>query len=50
MPAGFTPGGLPVGIQLVGRTWDDVRVFRAALAYEKAVGGWYATKKDRPRL
>jgi len=34
----------------VGRTWDDVTVFRAALAYEKAVGGWYATKKARPRL
>ena len=27
------------------------RVFRAALAYEKAVGGWYAAQgNDRPRL
>jgi len=41
---------VPTGIQLVGRTWDDEKVFRAALAYEKAVGGWYGSKKDRPRL
>ena len=50
VPSGHAETGVPTGIQLVGRTWDDVKVFRAALAYEMAVGGWYATKKARPRL
>lgn len=50
LPSGRAETGVPTGIQLVGRTFDDVTVFRAALAYEKAVGGWYATKKARPRL
>ncbi|WP_374333947.1 amidase [Aestuariivirga sp.] len=50
VPSGRNAAGVPTGIQIVGRTWDDARVFRAALAYEKAVGGWYATKKSRPAL
>lgn len=36
VPAGFTPGGLPVGLQIVGRFHDDVTVLRAALAFEAA--------------
>ncbi|MCA3555873.1 amidase [Aestuariivirga sp.] len=50
LPSGHAETGVPTGIQLVGRTWDDVTVFRAGLAYEKAVGGWYGTNKTRPRL
>ena len=38
VPSGFAANGVPTGIQIVGRTFDDARVFRAALAYEKAVG------------
>ena len=37
-------------MQIVGRTWDDARVFKAALAYEKEVGGWYTSKGKRPVL
>ena len=29
-------GGLPTGIQIVGRTYDDLSVFQAAAAYEAA--------------
>jgi hypothetical protein len=34
----------------VGPTYDDQRVFKAALAYEKAVGGWYTGPEKRPVL
>lgn len=33
-------GGLPVGMMLVGRRWDDLRVLQAAYAYEQHVGGF----------
>jgi aspartyl-tRNA(Asn)/glutamyl-tRNA(Gln) amidotransferase subunit A len=35
MPCGFTQTGLPVGLQIVGKLNDDVRVLRAARAYEQ---------------
>ena len=34
IPCGTTKGGLPVGLQLVGRLYDDATVLRAARAYE----------------
>ena len=36
VPAGFTPGGLPVGLQLVGRYRDDFGVLSVAHAFEQA--------------
>ncbi len=36
VPAGFTKDGLPVGLQIVGRRFDDVGVLRAAAAFERA--------------
>lgn len=36
VPAGKTAGGLPLGIQLVGRSWDEATVLRAGLALERA--------------
>jgi len=35
VPCGFTKDGLPVGLQIVGRRFDDVSVLRAAAGYEK---------------
>ncbi|TGD96628.1 amidase [Methylobacterium nonmethylotrophicum] len=34
VPAGFTPDGLPVGLQIAGRRFDDVGVLRLARAFE----------------
>jgi aspartyl-tRNA(Asn)/glutamyl-tRNA(Gln) amidotransferase subunit A len=36
VPAGFTPGGLPVGLQIVGRRFADLTVLQAAHAFETA--------------
>jgi amidase len=36
VPAGFTPEGLPVGIQIVGRHQQDVSVLQLAHAFEQA--------------
>jgi amidase len=38
VPAGFTPEGLPVGVQIVGRPFADATVLRAARAFERATG------------
>jgi aspartyl-tRNA(Asn)/glutamyl-tRNA(Gln) amidotransferase subunit A len=35
-PAGFTPAGLPVGLQIVGKRFDDLGVLQASAAFEKA--------------
>ena len=36
VPAGFTPEGLPVGVQLVGRFRDDLGVLGLGYAFEQA--------------
>jgi len=36
VPAGFTSTGLPVGLQIVGRSRDDLGVLRMAYAFEQA--------------
>ena len=38
VPAGFTPEGLPVGIQIVGRDNEDFAVLQLAHAFEQATG------------
>jgi len=37
LPSGVAPSGVPTGIQIVGRPFDDVRAFRAAAAFERAM-------------
>ncbi|HUG36175.1 MAG TPA: amidase [Candidatus Limnocylindrales bacterium] len=36
VPAGFTPSGLPVGLQIVGRRFADLTVLQASAAFESA--------------
>jgi len=38
VPAGFTPEGLPVGLQIVGRNQQDFAVLQLAHAFEQATG------------
>ena len=49
VPSGFASNGVPTGIQIVGRTYDDISVFRAAAAYEAAVP-WLDWTTRRPQL
>jgi len=49
VPSGRVETGVPSGIQIVGRSYDDVRVFRAAATYENA-RGWLDTAANRPSL
>lgn len=44
VPCGFTPEGLPVGVQIVGRYRDELGVLQLARAFEQATGLW----KRRP--
>lgn len=46
VPCGFTPDGLPVGMQIVGRHRDDFGVLQLAHAFEDATGFW----KRRPSV
>jgi amidase len=38
VPGGFTPEGLPVGVQIVGRNGEDFSVLQLAHAFEEAAG------------
>jgi amidase len=46
VPCGFTPEGLPVGVQIVGRHRDDFGVLQLAFAFQGATGLW----QKRPPL
>jgi Asp-tRNA(Asn)/Glu-tRNA(Gln) amidotransferase A subunit family amidase len=35
VPSGFADNGVPTGVQLVARTYDDLTAFRAAAALER---------------
>ena len=38
VPCGFSKEGLPLGLQIAGRSFDEATVYRAAYAYEQAAG------------
>ncbi|MGH6886870.1 MAG: amidase, partial [Geminicoccales bacterium] len=40
VPCGFTAGGLPIGLQIVGKAFDEAGILRIAHAYEQATG-WH---------
>ena len=46
VPCGFTPEGLPIGLQIVGRHQDDFGVLHLAHAFERQTGFW----KTRPSV
>lgn len=48
-PSGMSSNGVPTGVQLVGRTYDDETVFRAAAALE-SVQPRFRDADHRPAL
>jgi len=49
VPAGFTGQGLPFGLMLVGRPFEEERLLAAAHAYEQATP-WHAQRPAEPSL
>jgi aspartyl-tRNA(Asn)/glutamyl-tRNA(Gln) amidotransferase subunit A len=45
VPAGLNRQGLPLGLQLIGRPWEEGDLLNIAGALEKAVG--FTAKPDR---
>jgi aspartyl-tRNA(Asn)/glutamyl-tRNA(Gln) amidotransferase subunit A len=46
VPCGFSKAGLPIGLQIVGRHFEEETVLRAAYAYEQATN-W---RRERPAI
>ena len=40
VPVGHSPHGLPIGVQIVGRPWEEENVLTVAEALEKQCGAW----------
>ncbi len=40
VPCGFTPEGLPVGIQIIGKPLQELALLRMAYAFEQATDTW----------
>jgi len=42
VPSGLSADGLPLGLQVIGRAWDEATVLAVAAALERAAG--FATR------
>ena len=49
VPSGFAGNGVPTGLQIAGRPYEDVSVFRAGAAYER-LRPWLDVPERRPQL
>jgi Asp-tRNA(Asn)/Glu-tRNA(Gln) amidotransferase A subunit family amidase len=49
VPAGVTKEGLPLGVQIVGRPFEEWRVLSAARVVEEALGGWQRVPEPLPK-
>jgi aspartyl-tRNA(Asn)/glutamyl-tRNA(Gln) amidotransferase subunit A len=43
VPCGFTEGGLPIGLSLAGRDWEEATLLRSAHAYQRATD-WHTRR------
>ena len=49
VPCGFTQAGLPIGLQLIGKAFDEAVLLRVAHAYQSATG-WHRLRPDLTAL
>jgi aspartyl-tRNA(Asn)/glutamyl-tRNA(Gln) amidotransferase subunit A len=49
VPSGLSRDGVPTGLSIVGKTFDDVTVFRIAAAHEERMP-WLDMPRRRPAL
>jgi Asp-tRNA(Asn)/Glu-tRNA(Gln) amidotransferase A subunit family amidase len=49
VPSGLSRDGVPTGLSIVGKTYDDVTVFRIAAAHEERLP-WLDAPARRPAL
>ena len=47
VPSGVASNGVPTGVQIVGRTFDDVSAFRIGAALER-VRPWKSVRREVP--
>jgi len=47
VPSGFADNGVPTGLQIVGRPYEDLTVFRAGAAWER-LRPWLDAPERRP--
>ncbi|HLA50189.1 MAG TPA: amidase, partial [Thermodesulfovibrionia bacterium] len=45
IPCGFTSNNLPIGLQIIGKHFDEESIFKAAYAYEQATD-WHKRKPN----
>jgi aspartyl-tRNA(Asn)/glutamyl-tRNA(Gln) amidotransferase subunit A len=45
LPCGFTAGGLPIGLQLVGRPFDEGTLFRIGHGYQQ-LSDWHVKEPE----
>lgn len=45
LPCGFSKDNLPIGLQIISRTWNEAGVLRAGYAYQKATP-WHTQKPE----
>ncbi|MEE9156684.1 MAG: amidase family protein, partial [Gemmatimonadota bacterium] len=49
LPCGFTGGGLPISLQIIGDAYDEARVLRIGRAFEAATD-WHDRRPDLSAL
>jgi len=48
VPVARARNGVPIGVQVIARPYDDLRVFRGAAAIERARGLWFGDAAHQP--
>ena len=48
VPCGFTPAGLPIGLQIIGRPFEETLLLRVAYTYERSTPWHERHPADQP--